>query len=166
MKQYDIFPNFFNNEEISIINKEFKHFHWELTGWSDSPNEKLFWFKDLISSEYITDLFKNKAEIILGKNIKTFRIYGNGQAHGQCGKFHKDSPGCKYTIVYYLHKDWKPEYGGHLILKGDNNEYIDSIWPETNSAVLFESDIYHCALEPTIHCKTQRVSIAYKFNVL
>ena len=70
------------------------------------------------------------------------------------------------SIVYFLHKNWKPEYGGHLVFIDDNGNYIDSIWPETNSAVFFNSNIKHCALEPTIHCKSQRVSVAYKCNVL
>ena len=166
MKGYDVFPNFFTVEEISTVEREFNKFQWELSGWSDSPEEKLFWFKDLHNSQFIKPLFHNKAECILGKKVETFRVYGNGQAHGQCGSFHKDTPGCEYTIVYFLHKNWKPEYGGHLVFIDDNGNYIDSIWPETNSAVFFNSNIKHCALEPTIHCKSQRVSVAYKCNVL
>lgn len=166
MKKYEVFPNFFDKNEIFNIEQEFNKFYWELSGWSQDPNDKLFWFKNLMDSFYITELFKNKVQNILGKKVETFRIYANGQSHGQCGNFHKDSPGCTNTVVYYLHKNWKPEYGGHLVLKEDNGDYIDSIWPETNSAIFFDSDIYHCALEPTIHCNSQRVSIAYKFNVL
>ena len=41
-----------------------------------------------------------------------------------------------------------------------------SILPELNKAVIFSSHLFHVGLEPTTHCKTQRVSIACKFKVL
>ena len=68
MKGYDVFPNFFTVEEISTVEREFNKFQWELSGWSDSPDEKLFWFKDLHNSQFIKPLFHNKAECILGRS--------------------------------------------------------------------------------------------------
>ena len=98
------------------------------------------------------------------KQIEVYRLYANGQSHGQCGQFHQDIPGCDYSLVYYLHEDWQPEYGGHLMIK--NGDGIESYWPESNSAILFNSKLWHCPLEPTIYCRTQRLSIAFKFRIL
>jgi Rps23 Pro-64 3,4-dihydroxylase Tpa1-like proline 4-hydroxylase len=96
------------------------------------------------------------------------RVYANGQAHGQCGMFHTDVPETSddsyYSLVYYIHEDWKYEYGGHLLIKNANG--CEFYWPETNSAILFNSKLQHCPLEPTIFCKSQRESIAFKFRIL
>ncbi len=95
------------------------------------------------------------------------KLYTNGQAHGQCGFWHRDVPedmvGDFKTFVYFP-KPWRPEYGGHLIVK-ENAEYI-SVLPEFNMGVLINSKDLHMGLEPTTFCKTQRESIACKFKVI
>jgi hypothetical protein len=163
--------NYLTNGERDIIKKNFDDGKWELIGWSQqTPETRLFWYKELINIPSIVTLFKNKTETFLNKQIEVNKLYANGQAHGQCGMFHTDV-NCDnhknekfFSLVYYLHDDWQPEYGGHLMIKNDNN--IESYWPESNSAILFKSDLWHCPLEPTIYCKKQRLSIAFKFKII
>ena len=165
MENIIAWKNFLNQEEKEIIESESKKYQWNLEGSSqNTPLTRMFWFKNLIGSTKTKELFKSKMESYLNKSIEVDRIYANGQAHGQCGMFHQDIPGCDYSLVYYLHEDWQPEYGGHLMIKINNT--IESYWPESNSAILFKSDLWHCPLEPTIYCRTQRLSITFKFRIL
>lgn len=163
-----IWKDYLNREEIDIIKKEFNLGNWVLSGKSDDIYSRMFWFKDLINHEPLVKIFKSKVEYFLQKTITVNRVYANGQAHGQCGYFHQDNPDCNIgnfgSLVYYIHEDFKPEWGGHLLVK--KQDEIVSLLPEFNSAVLFNSKWWHSPLEPTTHCRTQRESIAFKFQIL
>jgi Rps23 Pro-64 3,4-dihydroxylase Tpa1-like proline 4-hydroxylase len=169
MEKIIVWKNFFSQEEKNIINNEGETAYWELSGWSQqTPHTRFFWFKDLINCSCSIKLFTDKIENYFNSKIEIIRLYANGQAHGQCGMFHTDveptEQGEFYSLVYYLHEDWKPEYGGHLMIKDGDN--IESYWPESNSSIIFNSKLWHCPLEPTIYCRTQRLSIAFKFKIL
>ena len=118
----------------------------------------------------VEPLFKNKVEKFLQKNIASDRLYANGQAHGQTAGIHRDMDPSDgdfwYSLVYYAHLNWKPQYGGHLIfVDDDEKEVTNSFFPKFNSAVMFKCKYKHMALEPTVYCKEQRMSVAYKFKV-
>jgi len=160
----EIIDKFLTNKEIDHLNTEMEKGSWKLSGYSNNSNSKSFWFKDIINTEALT-LFTNKIQHGIGRKIVIDYLYVNGQAHGQCGDWHTDvKPGSLncFTIVYFL-KDWQPEYGGHLLIRSSP---VISILPEFNKAVLFDSTFEHMGMEPTVHCKTQRESIACKFKVI
>jgi hypothetical protein len=163
-----VWKEYLNQEEIDIVKKENDLGNWVLSGKSDDVYSRMFWFKNLMNQKTLIEIFKNKVEYFLQKNIIVNRVYTNGQAHGQCGYFHQDQPddieGNFGSLVYYIHENYKPEWGGHLLVK--KQDEIVSILPEFNSAVLFNSKWWHAPLEPTIHCKSQRESIAFKFQIL
>jgi hypothetical protein len=163
-----IISNFFNMEELDIFKNAYDQGKWGFTGHSvskeDINNKKMFWKKDLYLTPAVT-LFTTKIEKTFNIKLTIEQIYVNGQAHGQCGSWHRDAlPGSinQFTLIYFP-RLWQPEYGGHLLYK-----MLDtiSILPEFNKAVLFESTVEHIGLEPTYHCKTQRESVAVKFKVL
>jgi len=169
MENILVWKDFFSQEEKKIVLDESESAHWELSGWSQqTPLTRLFWFKDLFNCERAKELFKTKVQNYFNKQIEVSRLYANGQAHGQCGMFHTDveptEQGEFYSLIYYLHEDWQPEYGGHLMIKNGDN--MESYWPESNSTIIFNSKLLHCPLEPTIYCRTQRLSIAFKFRIL
>ena len=130
---------------------------------------RTFWYKEL-SGTVIEDIFTKKIESILNSKITIQRIYGNGQAHGQSTWVHvddNDEENISGSLVYYIHRNWRPYFGGHLIFVDDDElEVLKSIFPKTNSAVMFNSLMKHMALEPTVYCLEQRESIAVKFKVL
>lgn len=171
MEQIYYDEEFLTKEEIEKVEEEFKKFNWELVAstFEGDENATKHWDKRL-RSNVINDIFKNKIQSFLRKQIETLVIYANGNTHGQCGKTHSDAPkefeGDYYTLVYYFHKNWIPEYGGHLIIMDFDGKIIENIFPKSNSAVLFDSKLPHCPLEPTIHCKDMRISIAYKFRII
>lgn len=165
MNEIVAWKNYLTDEEQKILITEYEAGHWQLSGHSllDSQT-RFFWFMNLIHSDKIIKIFKPKLENFLEKEINITRAYANGQSHGQCGQFHQDIPGCDLSFVYYFHKNWLPEYGGHLLIKTENN--LESYWPESNSGIMFDSRLWHCALEPTTFCNTQRLSLALKFKIL
>ena len=161
-------------DEYNNVCSEFKKYQWFFrAGELDSGVPvRTFWQKPLEKSEYILNLFKNKIQNILGVEIEIGRIYGNGQAHGQSAWVHTDDSkedGSVYgSLVYYITPEWKPYYGGHLIFVDsvDNPlEVLKSVFPKTNSAIMFNSKMPHMALEPTVYCLQQRESIAVKFRI-
>ena len=164
-------------EEIKETSKEFEKYNWLFRAgerWIEGSKPiRTFWQKPLESSEYIFSLFKTKIETLLRKEIEISRIYGNGQAHGQSAWVHTDdskSDGNLYaSLVYYLTPNWKPYYGGHLIFVDSVDNPVNvlkSVFPKSNSAVMFNSMMPHMALEPTVYCLHQRESIAVKFKVI
>jgi Rps23 Pro-64 3,4-dihydroxylase Tpa1-like proline 4-hydroxylase len=167
--------NFLNETELAGFNHYCGHYVWELNGYSHT-SDKLFWKKELWGSTWgeckqIEETFRIKIESLLNIKIKTERLYLNGQAHGQCGSMHSDlledsDPESDYmTAVYYANKTWSPEYGGFTVIV-DNSDNMHIVYPKPNSIVIFNSGFAHVGLEPTIHCKDQRVTLAHKFKVL
>jgi 2OG-Fe(II) oxygenase superfamily len=163
------FDNFLTEEEYNSVCGSFDSYFWKFTGIGASQSGRRFWYKDLSNSYVIKEIFRKKVESFLQKEIQMTQLYGNGQAHGQSAWVHQDveenAEGDWGSLVYYLHRDWYPHLGGHLIFI-EGIKVIKSIFPATNSAVLFNSKLNHCALEPTVYCTDQRVSIAYKFKIL
>ena len=167
--------NFLNETELGGFDHFCSHYVWEMEGYSHT-SDKLFWKKDLWEStwgkcEPIEQTFKIKIETALNIKIETERLYLNGQAHGQCGNIHSDlledsDPECEYmTAVYYVNKQWSPELGGFTVIV-DKSDNMHIVYPKPNSIVIFNSGFAHVGLEPTMHCKDQRVTLAHKFKVL
>lgn len=170
--------NFLNEAELQGFRHFIEHYVWELNGITDdTPTSRTFWIKDLWGDKWgkclpIEETFKTKIELLFNIKIATERMYLNGQAHGQCGTLHTDildtqnDDGDDYvTLVYYCNENWNVEYGGFtLVVDANNNKNI--IYPEPNSIVLFNSRFPHMGFEPSIHCKTQRVTMAHKFKVI
>jgi len=167
--------SFLNETELAGFHYFCGHYIWELNGFSINT-DKMFWKKDFWESnlgkcEPMENTFKTKIEILLSIKIKTEKLYLNGQAHGQCGSIHSDvledfDPEYNYmTAVYYVNKTWSPELGGFTVIV-DKLDNMHIVYPKPNSIVIFNSRFAHVGLEPTIHCKDQRVTLAYKFKVL
>ena len=170
-----ILKNFLSESEIDVLIKAEDLCPWKLIGTSDYDGIKpSFWYNN-ISTLKLEGMFNDRLSKILRvdkSKIITYRIYLNGQAHGQCGFWHTDreledvvDDKKFFTLVYWFDKNWKPEYGGHLMIKISETD-IMSILPQYNSGVLFDSTLLHMGLEPTTYCKSQRVSLAYKFEVI
>jgi Rps23 Pro-64 3,4-dihydroxylase Tpa1-like proline 4-hydroxylase len=174
-KVYKI-ENLLSEEEIKGLDYFCDTFVWDFIAKSGvTSNDRIFWFKDLWESKWgkskeIETTLKQKIETTFDIKIETQRLYLNGQAHGQCGSMHTDMngdliPGDFMTMVYYTNKTWTPEQGGFTVVI-DINDDMHIIYPKPNSAVFFNSNFSHVGLEPTIHCKDQRVTLAHKFKVI
>jgi Rps23 Pro-64 3,4-dihydroxylase Tpa1-like proline 4-hydroxylase len=166
--------NFLDQNEKSGLKNFVGSYMWTFNGFSHNPNSRIFWKKDfwgdiLGHCDEIESTFRTKIEDILGLKLETRELYMNGQAHGQCGSFHQDvepdTIGDFITAVYFPQEEWSLEWGGFtIILDVNGNPHI--IYPKPNSVVIFNSKLPHVGLEPTVHCTTQRVSMAHKFKIL
>jgi hypothetical protein len=167
--------SFLSEDEFEFVWKHFETQNWEFKAGERGINYpvRTFWYKELEHIPEIVSIFKAKIEGIMGVPVVTNRCYANGQAHSQTAFVHTDpaeETGIWGSCVFYLHRNWLPHFGGHLIFVDNNNPHhprvSKSIFPHTNSAVVFDSRQLHCALEPTVYCLEQRISIAYKFKVV
>ena len=159
-EEYGKFWGDFNSSIWTFDGRETKHI---------DNHVRTFWYKELMGSGYILSTLKQKVESFVDNKILTQRLYANGQAHSQTAWIHKDVedniPGDYGTLIYFLHPEWKPIYGGNLFFTDESETQVtNTIFPKTNSAVLFNSKIKHCSLEPTVYCTYQRISIAFKFK--
>jgi Rps23 Pro-64 3,4-dihydroxylase Tpa1-like proline 4-hydroxylase len=177
MSQIYQWNEFLTQEEIELVDSEMSKGSWKFghKETNSNPEVRTFWGMDLKFSEQLEVLFRSKMQIFLGKTISSNMLYANGQAHSQAAWVHFDvdpsKEGNYSTLIYYVHKKWRPEYGGHLVIldgntiKNEEPTVIASIFPKSNSAVLIDAKLYHMALDPSVYCKEQRVSIAYKFKI-
>lgn len=175
LDQIYYWDEFLTPEHYESIWIEFDQWRWELQGHAVTEESeandipRMFWYKNLEGAGWMRQLFKIKTEMFLNNKIITHRLYGNGQAHGQSGWIHKDitdsSKGRYGSLVYFLHRDWKPIYGGNIFFTDESKQNVtNTFFPKTNSAVMFNSRMNHCALEPSVYCTSQRISIAFKFK--
>jgi hypothetical protein len=166
--------DFLNTTEKDGLKHFTGHYVWTFSGFSHDGQGRIFWKKDFWGDELghcepIESTFRTKVENIFNIKTETTHLYMNGQAHGQCGSFHTDVEtdvdGDFLTLVYFPQDFWSPEWGGFtVILDSVENPHI--IYPKPNSAVIFNSKFPHVGLEPTVHCNSQRVSLAHKLKVL
>jgi Rps23 Pro-64 3,4-dihydroxylase Tpa1-like proline 4-hydroxylase len=167
--------NFLTETEIQGFDHLCSRYSWEMVGCSHTA-EKMFWWKELWESDLgkctqIEQTFKTKIEDLLGITVQTESLHLNGQSHGQCGSIHSDlledsDPNSQYlTAVYYVNKTWSPEMGGFTVII-DRADQIHISYPKPNSIVIFDSSFAHVGLEPTMHCKDQRVTLAHKMKIL
>jgi Rps23 Pro-64 3,4-dihydroxylase Tpa1-like proline 4-hydroxylase len=168
--------NFLNETEVAGFDHFCEHYVWELNGFSHSTKKKIFWRKDFWQPKWgkcepIEQTFTTKIELLLNIKLQTEDLYLNGQAHGQCGSIHtdvleeSDEESDYMTAVYYVNKTWSPELGGYTVII-DNSDNMHIVYPKPNSIVIFNSGFPHVGLEPTMHCRDQRVTLAHKFKVL
>jgi hypothetical protein len=167
--------NFLDEDEVKGFDVLCDHYVWELAGYSYSA-DKMFWLKDLWESKlgkclHIEETFRFKIQSLLNIKLVTERMYLNGQAHGQCGSIHTDiiydvKPEDDYiTAIYYVNKQWSPEYGGFTVVI-DKQDQMHINYPKPNSVLVFDSSLPHVGLEPTMHCKSQRITMAHKMRIL
>ena len=170
---YKIDSPLLSKTEIENFETLLQKYSWEFDNIS-YDGFRTFWLKQLWGEEKsyeIEFLFRNKIESLFDIKLETVEMVLNGQAHGQCGSLHTDEKeffdkNSEYiTLIYYAHRQWSPEQGGFTVVI-DRNNNIHSFYPKPNSAVLFNSRLHHVGLEPTIHCRTQRISFAQKLKIL
>lgn len=168
------YKDFLTEEEHKELMYNFRGPSWDIgAGELGLRNQgvpvRSFLYKELINNTYIRNLITSKIENLIGSKVEIVRMYGNAQAHSQCGFIHNDdsTDATHGSLVYYPDVNWMPLHGGHLIFVDETErEVLHSIFPTGNSAVLFNSKMLHAALDPSPWCLDHRTSIATKFKVL
>jgi hypothetical protein len=145
---------------------EYTHWHHEIVGGGRNNTADL-------EASLRQDSRRNHQEIAvvwqflkdkLYPNASLLRCYANQHTYGVEGYPHTDSerPG-EITILVYMNKVWKPEWGGETVLFHDG-EIVQSLLPKYGRVFLFNSDQLHCARSVSRVCPAGRVTLIFKIK--
>lgn len=157
------------DEHQTVIAKTLKADRWQFAGYSNTPDSTKFWFLDLGDDPFFTELSLQRIQDLSGLQFSLDRVYANGQTHGLSGDLHQDVIGgddSYRTFLYYPGPVWQPEWGGATIFYDKTLGTIFSNYPQPNTGILFNSNIFHQGQEPTRQCKELRVTVAWKLKVV
>jgi 2OG-Fe(II) oxygenase superfamily len=99
------------------------------------------------------------------KDYILIRCYANAHTYGVEGYPHTDSRRDQdVTVVVYMNKDWKREWGGETVIYNGNDITLAST-PAFNRALIFKGNQWHCARGVTRICPDQRRTIMFKCAV-
>jgi hypothetical protein len=120
-------------------------------------------FKDFdgVVNPEILKIWENlKKRLNISDKYEIQLVYANGQTHMMDGDWHTDSTdNGRTTFLYYFTKGDENIIGDTEFNIGGE---ITSIKPETNTAILFPSNILHRGCGPKKEFKDLRVTIAFK----
>ena len=140
-------------------NKKFLNSHWNYSFVASNG------LNGLDISENLSGVIKDSWDYIQEKyfnDMTLVRCYTNAHTYGVEGYPHTDSRRKKdKTVVVYLNKNWKKEWGGETVLfKGD--DILHAELPKYNKALVFPSNEWHCARGVTRVCTDLRMTLMYK----
>lgn len=159
------FVNFLSVTEFdkvwSIIDKAES---WTQKGTSREGTQS-FGYLNLAHDPYFTEHISERISRMTDMKLRLDRVYANGQMFGQDGSFHRDSemPNT-FTFLLYMNKVENLEkWGGETQFKFYDDQ-LTVFQPETNSALMFDSTLWHRGLGPSRHVDEMRITVAWKFT--
>lgn len=158
------YPSIFSVTDFKNIQNIVSSGQWEYKGRS-LEGKPLFWHYELENNKYFTNYLKERIEQATGRKFSNlYRVYANGQAHGQDGEYHQDDTNPRaWTFLLYtndIDEDIIEKWGGETHFKLPTG--ITSVLPVTNLAILFKSNIWHRGMGPSRHVDDLRITIAWK----
>lgn len=98
------------------------------------------------------------------KGHRLVRSYANGHTYGSDGSVHTDSVAPNsYTVIYYPHERWSPNWGGETVFfNQEKTDIISSVYPRPNRMVAFPGTIPHVARGVSRICPLMRITLMYK----
>lgn len=100
---------------------------------------------------------------LYAKDHILLRCYSNAHTYGVEGYPHKDSNrSVDKTILVYINKDWKKEWGGETVVFDNKEQIIASQLPSYNTGIMFNGDSWHCARPPSRICPELRITLMFK----
>ena len=165
----EILPNFLEIPQwIQSVTLTERSSRWKFDGLTQDDQGIKFWYLDLSNEEFFTKTVFEKICKDTGIDWLLHRVYANGQTHGLPGDLHQDAIGEEperyFTLLYYSHGRWEPQWGGHTMFSDPATEQVLSVYPTPNTAVFFDSTILHAGLDPSRHCRNLRVTVAFKLE--
>lgn len=152
----------------TAVSKTVQGKNWEFAGFSNNVQKEIkFWYMNLDQDEFFTKKFFASISKQFNRHYELDRVYANGQTYGLSGSLHQDvidADSSYKTFLYYPGPFWDVTYGGYTVFHDKTNDSIFSYYPTPNSAVMFDSNIWHAGLEPTRHCTDLRVTVAFKLR--
>ncbi|MFD0977323.1 2OG-Fe(II) oxygenase [Salinimicrobium gaetbulicola] len=181
-KQYSIIEDFFDLPEVAQLRnslwEKFEEDNFKKAAIGNRTNELIeksirgdfiLWLNESEAREAEKTFFRKINDFVeylnrtcyLGILHKEFHyaLYPEGTFYKRHLDTFQNDDRRKLSLVCYLNEqDWKPEYGGELVIyKNENgNEVETTIYPFPGRVVIFESQILEHEVKPV---KTERLSI-------
>jgi len=112
-----------------------------------------------LQNQNIQQIWKNHN--LNGRTLKKGRV--NVSHLGEKNRIHTDGFGV--TVLYYVNLEWNNDWSGHTMFLSDDLdecEYFSLYKP--GKIVVFDGDIPHCILSPTILSPVHRFSFALQYE--
>lgn len=153
-----IIDDFLSQEQWDFVYKHFQGDNWKfpnLSGIEGNQGWRIF------TPEAEKDCAFTLFDVLTYKLEKPWtlkRVGINGACYMNESHKHQDGPKGDLSIVWFGSKGWKRKWGGDLIIWKDDKPIRIPYVP--NRAVLFDSDLFHMPMSPTIEAKNQlRISV-------
>ena len=174
--------NFFSSNELSKAWESMENdamWKWHLNAgncpfWVMPVWKKLDWIDNKhtpIWHEKTSQVWKDMLEKIwqlAGEDFIPWRFILNGQTMGLDGGKHRDwtvNDPDGITLIAYLNKEWKKEWGGETAFYNEQGENIHNEFPEPGKIISYKGTVIHAGMAPVIP-KIFRVTLAVqgKYN--
>jgi predicted 2-oxoglutarate/Fe(II)-dependent dioxygenase YbiX len=160
------FTNVLSVLEFNVIKKAIDAGTWTTRGKSEDSNPISFMYMDLSKNEMFGTKFLSVIERLTGLSFTLDRVYANGQYYGMDGSWHQDNPDENaYTFLLYMNEVLDLDTWGGCTEFQNEDGTIQSVPPETNSAIFFKSNRLHRGKAPTRFCTDMRITVAWKLRV-
>jgi SM-20-related protein len=92
------------------------------------------------------------------------RCYANAFTYGMDGTIHTDSTKPdNFTIIYYPHKTWEPNWGGETVFfNKEKTDIIGCVYPKPNRLIMFPGDVPHVGRGVSRTCPVMRITLMFK----
>ena len=101
-----------------------------------------------------------------GEKYRIYRAYCNHAAYGDMLFTHTDClpEAHDTTALWYICKQWDPEWGGETIFFNDEKDAEFICSPRPGRLVVFDGRIPHCGRPPSRICYQPRLTLAFKLE--
>ena len=168
----DKYDNLFSFDERISFYKFALNSYFKTTGADSVTDASIIKNNQMYSSFNHEDMdnmgfFNDSMQNLLDKyslsveNVKQFRV--NASHVGERNSVHSDGKG--KTLLYCLNTEWRPEWGGHLMILNDQlDEPVEIIGYKPGRVTIFDGDLPHCVMTPTVMAPALRYTLAVQFK--
>lgn len=134
--------------------------HWRY-GSISARHGAHIWCAQMMGTPILEEMWSS-LEKTLGNEYSLVWSAANGQTIMQHADFHTDAyDNVTHSFIWFANPDWQHNWGGRLILCGEDRVNEWSVAPIPNSGVLIDANILHSAEAPNVKNEL-RVSVAFK----
>jgi len=175
-EKIDYFKDFLNKEDYEEILKYIENIPWGKVVM-DIPNEEnyvshfchtlIYKDKGTKPKEKILNKILNKIQKIYNHKYLPHNLYFNYYKFGDEIRTHKDknTNGKNKTFILYCTKQWSNDWHGNTIFYSkDALDIVGGIVPYPNTAVCFDSDIFHTSDPISKYCLENKVILVYQLE--
>jgi Rps23 Pro-64 3,4-dihydroxylase Tpa1-like proline 4-hydroxylase len=166
MSVISVHDNFLSeNEQHDILTYLQKPiFSGTQTSTGNTTGQRIFFRADLETVDLFLELISKITPLLPQHNYKLVRCWAIAHQSGSHGDIHQDVDG-DISVIVYPHNAWHVNWGGETIFfDSEKYDIVKSVLPVPFRAVVFESNIYHCARPTTSHFLGIRYVINYLFK--